>query len=93
VRAPGAGGALALFAAGRADVLAGVRQQLQNVAAKNPGARIMDGRFMVIAQGIAMPRSRAAAVGYLNAFVADAKHSGLVAQAIERHNSRASTRP
>jgi len=92
VRAPGAGGALALFAAGRADVLAGVRQQLQNVAAKNPGARIMDGRFMVIAQGIALPKSRAAAVGYLNAFVEDAKASGLVQQAIDQHNSRTTAR-
>lgn len=86
-RAPGAGGALALFAAGKADVLAGVRQQLQRVAEKNPGARIMDGRFMVIAQGIALPKARAGAVSYLNAFVDDAKASGLVAQAIERHNS------
>ena len=92
VRAPGAGGALALFAAGQADVLAGVRQQLQRVAEKTPGARIMDGRFMVIAQGIALPKSRAAAVPYLNAFVEDAKASGLVAQAIERNNSRATVR-
>ena len=42
-----------------ADVLAGLRQQLQSVQAKNPQARIMDGRFMVIAQGIALPRARA----------------------------------
>ena len=89
VRTPGAVGAAGLYLAGKADVLAGVRQQLQNVAAKNPGTRIMDGRFMVIAQGTALPQAHAAAVGYLNAFVEDVKASGLVAQAIERHNSRA----
>ncbi len=89
VRAPGAGGALALFNAGKADVLAGVRQQLQSVKAKNPDARIMDGRFMVIAQGIALPKARAGAVAYLNVFVDDVKTSGLVAQAIERNRSTA----
>ena len=93
VRAPGAGGALGLFNAGKADVLAGVRQQLQSVAAKNPAVRIMDGRFMVIAQGIAMPRARAAAVPYLNDFIADARASGFVAQAIARNGSGATTRP
>ena len=66
------------------DVLAGVRQQLQSVQAKNPQARIMDGRFMVIAQGIALPQARVNALGYLNAFIEDAKTSGVVAQAIER---------
>ncbi len=88
VRAPGSGGALALFAAGKADVLAGVRQQLLVVAAKHPGSRIMDGRFMVIAQGIALPKERAGAVSYLNAFVNDVKASGFVAQAIERNGVR-----
>jgi len=92
VRAPGAGGALALFSAGKADVLAGVRQQLDSVAAKNPGARLLDGRFMVISQGIAMQKARAAAVSYLDAFVDEAKASGFVAKAIERHNSRAVVR-
>lgn len=92
VRAPGAGGALNLFNAGRADVLAGVRQQLQSVQAKNPQARIMDGRFMVIAQGIALPQARAKAAGYLNAFIDDAKTSGVLAQAIERHAARMNAR-
>jgi polar amino acid transport system substrate-binding protein len=89
VRAPGAGGALGLFNAGKADVLAGVRQQLQSVAAKNPAVHIMDGRFMVIAQGIALPKARAAAVPYLNDFITDARASGFVAQAIARHGSGA----
>ena len=93
VRAPGAGGALALFSAGKADVLAGVRQQLDSVAAKNPGARIMEGRFMVISQGIALQSGRAAAIPYLNAFIDKAKASGFVATAIARHNSGAAVRP
>ncbi len=92
VRAPGAGGALNLFNAGKADVLAGVRQQLLSVQAKNPQARIMAGRFMVIAQGIALPQARAKAAGYLNAFIDDARSSGLLAQAIERHAVRMNAR-
>jgi polar amino acid transport system substrate-binding protein len=93
VRAPGAGGALGLFNAGKADVLAGVRQQLDSVAAKNPGARLLEGRFMVISQGIALQKSRAAALPYLNAFIDEAKVSGFVAAAIARHNSGAAVRP
>ena len=93
VRAPGAGGALALFNAGKADVLAGVRQQLDSVAAKNPGARLLEGRFMVISQGIALQKSRAAALPYLNAFIDEARASGFVAEAIARHNSGAAVRP
>ena len=36
-------------------------------------------------QAIATPRPRAAGAHYLREFVADAKASGLVAQAIEKH--------
>lgn len=74
------------FIAQHADVAAGVRQQLETDAKRVPGLRILDGRFMVIAQAMAVPRSRGnAAQEYLSRFVEEMKESGFVAAALLHH--------
>jgi polar amino acid transport system substrate-binding protein len=84
-RVPGAEGAAELLIAGKADVLASVRQQIVRVAARLPGSRVLDGRFMVIGQALAIPTGRDAGAQYLRAFIEDVKASGLVAQLMEKH--------
>jgi len=67
------------------EVAAGVRQQLEADAKRIPGLRLLDGRFMVINQAMAMAKGRPNGARYLNEFVEDMKASGFVAQALARH--------
>jgi polar amino acid transport system substrate-binding protein len=47
---------------------------------------MLDGRFMVINQAMAMPKGRGeVGAKYLREFVEEMKASGFVAQALERH--------
>jgi polar amino acid transport system substrate-binding protein len=80
VRIPGAVAAFELFRADKADVLAGVRQRLAAVAPQIPGSRILDGRFMVIENAVAIPKNHTAGASYVRSFVEDVKASGLVLQ-------------
>lgn len=74
------------FLAENADVAAGVRQQLQADADRLPGLRLLPGRFMVIEQAMGVQANRwRAAQETLKAFVEQAKRSGMVAQALQRH--------
>ncbi|MFC5497424.1 ABC transporter substrate-binding protein [Caenimonas terrae] len=67
-------------------VAAGVRQQLEADARRIAGVRVLDGRFMVIHQAMAMPKDRGAqAHAYLADFVERMKRSGFVADALARH--------
>lgn len=91
VRAEGIDGSYALFVAQRLDVLSGLKPRLLMDVETLPGARILDGRFTAIQQGIGTPKARTAAAAYLSAFVEDAKFSGLVAQTIARHGVRGVT--
>jgi polar amino acid transport system substrate-binding protein len=88
VRAEGIPGSYDLFVAQKLDVLSGLKPRLLMDVERLPGARILDGRFTAIQQGIGTPVARAAAARYLHAFVEEAKSSGLVAQAIARHGVR-----
>ncbi|WP_298232211.1 transporter substrate-binding domain-containing protein [uncultured Azohydromonas sp.] len=70
----------------RADVAAGVKQQLEADAARLGGLRLLAGRFMVIRQAMGVPKHRgAAAAQALAAFVEEMKASGFVARALARH--------
>ncbi len=69
-----------------ADVAAGVKQQLQADAARIGGLRLLPGRFMVIEQAMGVQAGRGEAVEReLAAFVEQAKASGFVAAALQRH--------
>ncbi|HZV92259.1 MAG TPA: transporter substrate-binding domain-containing protein [Caldimonas sp.] len=68
------------------EVAAGVRQQLEADARRVAGMRMLEGRFMVIRQAMAMPVTRsAAAAAFLDDFAARMKAGGFVAAALARH--------
>ena len=67
-------------------VAAGVRQQLEADAKRISGVRVLDGRFMVINQAMAMPKGRSEeAHAFLADFVERMKSTGFVADALVRH--------
>ena len=88
VPAPSPNAAFELLVAGKVEVLAGVKQALVASAAKLPGSRVLDGRFMAIGQALGIPKGRAACAKYLQEFIEDVKVSGFVAQAIEKAGVR-----
>lgn len=73
---------------GKVDVVAGVRQALIANAAKLPGSRVFDERFMAIEQAMGMPHGRPTGLQFLREFIEAAKASGFVAQALERAGIR-----
>ncbi len=85
VRAEGIPASYDLFVRDKLDALSGLLPRLASDVQRLPGARILEGKFTAVQQAIGTPKARAAAAGYLGAFVADIKASGLVARAIERH--------
>jgi polar amino acid transport system substrate-binding protein len=86
VRSPTSPTVVDTFIAERADVAAGVKQQLEADARRRGGLRLLPGRFMIIQQAMGAPKSRgAAAASYLSAFVEEMKSNGFVAAALARH--------
>ena len=85
VRVPTSEEVVQAMLAQRLEVAAGVRQQLEADAKRTTGVRLLDGRFMVINQAMALAKGRPAGARYLAAFVEDMKASGFVAGALARH--------
>ena len=86
VRAPTSPKVVDAFVAEKADVAAGVRQQLELDARRLPGMRLLPGRFMVIEQAMGSPKSRGPEVATeLARYVEAMKASGFVAEALKRH--------
>jgi len=85
VHAPGSPQVVDFFLKGDYEVAAGVKQQLQADAKKNPGVRLLPGRFMVINQAMASQRGKRDGAQYVRAFIEEMKAAGFVAQALERH--------
>ena len=68
------------------SVAAGVKQQLEQDAAKVGGMRILPQRFMVIRQAMGVPKARGdAAAVYLARFVEEMKASGFVAASLAKN--------
>ncbi len=84
-RAPTSPEVVSFFLAQHLDVAAGVKQQLAADAGRNPGLRLLPGRFMVINQAMGMAKGKDAGARFLAAFVERAKASGFVARSLERH--------
>lgn len=74
------------FVGEKLEALAGLRPRLISDVQKLPGARILDGQFAAVQQAIGTLRRNTAAPPFLQAFVEEAKSSGLVARLIDRHN-------
>jgi polar amino acid transport system substrate-binding protein len=86
LKVPTSEGVVDAMLEGRHPVAAGVRQQLEADAKRVGGVRVLEGRFMVINQAMAMPRERSAAAhAFLADFVERMKRSGFVAEALKRH--------
>jgi polar amino acid transport system substrate-binding protein len=75
--------AVELIRTGKADAVALSRNTLLGLAAKLPGTRILEGHFHATSTAVAVPKSRAAALTYVSAFVEEAKASGLVRRAFD----------
>jgi len=86
VRAPTGPEAIAMFVRDKLEACGGVKQPLVEFAARNPGVRVMDGRFMAIQQAMGMPKGRAKAHAYLKDFVEEMKANGFCAEALKRSN-------
>jgi polar amino acid transport system substrate-binding protein len=84
-RGAGLAGALQLFLDERLDALAGLRPALRQNAADHPGHRVLDGRFTTVEQAIGTKPQNTEALAFLQAFVAEARASGLIADLIRRH--------
>ena len=86
VRFERAAASIAAMRAGDVDVAAGIRRLLEDEAHREPGLRVLPGRFMVIQQAMGTPASRGArAQALLAEFVEQVKASGFVADALARH--------
>lgn len=88
IRASDPNAAFELIVAGKVDVVAGVRQHLVASAAKLPGSRVLDGRFMAIQQALGIPKGCEEGARYLREFIEDVKASGFVAKAIDKAGVR-----
>ena len=86
LHAPSSPAVVQHFVDSGAEVAAGVKQQLEQDAARLGGMRLLPGRFMVIRQAMGCPKSRGEeAAAALASFVEEMKASGFVAQALARH--------
>jgi len=85
VRAPTSPAVTDTMIAQGLEVAAGVRQQLEADAKRIPGLRLLDGRFMVINQAMAMPKGSDPGIRYLTDFVEEMKASGFIAKSLLRH--------
>ena len=89
VRSPTSPTVVDTFIERKADVAAGVKQQLEADAARIGGLRLLGERFMVIRQAMGTPKSRGdEAARFLGRFVEEAKAEGFVAAALVRHGIR-----
>jgi len=93
VRAGSPDAAFELIASGKVDVIGGVRQHLVVAAAKLPGSRVFDDRFMAIQQALGIPKGHDEGAKYLREFIEDVKASGFVARALEKAGVRGVTVP
>ena len=73
-----------LFLRDRLDALPGLRQPLLALAQANPGLHVIEGRFSVVEQAIAVPKGHAAGLRYLNTFVEQVKSCDWFTAALHR---------
>ena len=65
-----------------------VRPALLDYSTKLPGSRVLEDRYGVNLAAMVVAMGRAGRLAYINAFVEEAKASGLVQRAIERAGLR-----
>jgi polar amino acid transport system substrate-binding protein len=82
-----------LFLRDRLEAVAGVKQSVVRFVTAHPEVRLLDGRFMEIAQAMCLPKGRPNAARYLAEFVEEMKASGFVAEALARAKQEATVAP
>ena len=76
------------------EVAAGIRQQLESDQRRHPGLRLLPERFMVIPQALGIPAGRdASVVAALNAFLSDARQTGMIADMMTRNGTQGAVLP
>jgi polar amino acid transport system substrate-binding protein len=89
VRADTSADAMTLFLRDNLDAAAGVRRALSDFALRNPGLRVIEGRFMSIEQAVGTPKHRPAGARYVARFIEEMKASGFVAASLARAGQHA----
>ena len=79
-----------LIRSGKADAVGQSREALTAMAAKLPGARVLDGAYLSSYVAVAVPKGRPAALAYVTVFVEEAKASGSVRRALDHAGLRSS---
>jgi polar amino acid transport system substrate-binding protein len=84
VRLDSIAAAVELVRSGGVDATALNRPSLIAISATLPGSRVLSEGFAEIYSGVAVPKGHAERLAYINAFIEDAKASGLVNRMIEK---------
>jgi polar amino acid transport system substrate-binding protein len=84
IRGSGVAGAFDLLNSGKADVLSANKANLFELAQKNPGSEVLDGRIGTEQLAMALPKGRDAGLAYARAFIEEAKADGLIKAAVQK---------
>jgi polar amino acid transport system substrate-binding protein len=82
-----------LLRQGRTDAVVMGREPLESLAAKLPGARVLDGHFHAAGSAVAVPKEKPAALAYVSAFIEEAKANGTVRRVLDRHGIKGAVAP
>jgi polar amino acid transport system substrate-binding protein len=85
VRGKNTADTFAVFNAQKLDAIAALRPMLLENQGKVPGSRLLEGSFMTVNHGVAVPQGRAAAADWVREQIEDLNRSGFIARSIERH--------
>ena len=86
VRSAGIPASYDTFVAQKLEALGGLKPRLVEDHKRLPGSRILDGQITAVQQAVGAPKGRDQAAKFLQAFVEEAKSSGLVAKLVQKHN-------
>jgi len=84
-------GVMELWTQGKLDAVAGVKPQLEAIARRKPGLRIVPEPFMAINQAMGTPRGREAGARFLSTFIDEMKVTGFIAEAFARNRIEGAT--
>ena len=73
---------------GSVDVYAGNTDSAYLIAAQVPGATVLVGQFNSVPITFAVPKSKAAALSFLNDYIHEAKHDSVIADAVKHSSLR-----